>query len=76
MCRTTTIIDEITFSFLCEYQLRIIYVLGKWVLVLVGLLPPMDPFLDQNFTRTGEITMEWAKLPPHQQNHLFVHTIL
>jgi hypothetical protein len=40
-------------------------ILGRWVLVLVGLLQPLDPVSDQNFTRTGEITtMKWAKLPP------------
>jgi hypothetical protein len=33
------------------------HILGRWVLVLVGLLQPLDPLFDQNFTRTREFTM-------------------
>jgi hypothetical protein len=33
------------------------YTLGRWVLVLVGLLAPLVLIWDQNFARTVEITM-------------------
>ena len=45
--------------------------LDKWVLVLVGFLQPLDALLDQTFTRTREITMEWAKLHPSLINQHF-----
>mgnify|MGYP000680193630 CR=1 FL=1 len=34
------------------------------MLGLAGLLRPLDPLFDQNFTRTGEFTILWPALPP------------
>jgi hypothetical protein len=40
------------------------------VLVLVGLLQLLVPLFDQNFTRTVEITMQWAELPDLWVNYI------
>jgi hypothetical protein len=52
------------------------YILGTWVLVLLGLLQPGVPVFGQNFARTVEITMLWPELPNYWKLYIFNHTNL
>jgi hypothetical protein len=64
------------YTILWKYVLGRTYILGRKVLVLVGLLKPLVRLFVKNFTRTVELLCDGQHFPDHWAITMNVYTIL